>query len=266
MKNRIDQTFAALKKRGEKALIGYVTAGFPTKKTFEDLVPQLEKAGMDILEIGVPFSDPIADGPTIQKASQTALENGVTLQWTLAATKRLRTKVSMPFIFMSYCNPIYAMGVDAFFRAARDAGVDGLIIPDLIPEEAASYRTAAQKNGLCLIYLASQTTPPARLKTIGRDTRGFLYVVSLNGVTGARRELPKNLSAIVSRARRLSAAPVAVGFGISTPAQAAEAARHADGVIVGSALIKAIESSSRQSFKGALTFVASMKKELRHAS
>jgi tryptophan synthase alpha chain len=266
MSNRIDTVFSDLKRKNEKALIGYVTAGFPTLDAFEAVVPQLQQAGLDILEIGIPFSDPIADGPTIQKASQVALENGVTLAWTLAATRRLRAKTAIPFIYMSYCNPIYAMGVDAFFKAAKEAGVDGLIIPDLIPEEARDYSAAAEKHGIHLIYLASPTTPAARLKTIGRDTRGFLYVVSLTGVTGARAELPKQLSVFVKQARKASAAPIAVGFGISTPAQAREAAQFADGVIVGSALIKALESAPAQPFSEALSFVASLKKELINAS
>lgn len=258
MKNRIDAAFARLKRRNEKALIGYVTAGFPTKAGFETLIPKLETAGLDLLEIGVPFSDPIADGPTIQKASQAALDRGVTLDWVLAATRRLRAKVDLPFIYMSYCNPIYAMGIDHFFAAAKAAGVDGLIIPDMIPEEAGDYATAAQKHGLRLIYLASPTTPAVRLKQIGRATRGFLYVVSLTGVTGARRELPADLAGFVKKAKSVSASPVAVGFGISTPAQARQAAQHADGVIVGSALIKAIELSSAK----ALAFVAALKKAI----
>ena len=266
MSNRIDQTFARLKTRGEKALIGYVTAGFPTLEALEVLVPPLAEAGLDMLEIGIAFSDPIADGPTIQKASQTALDNGVTLEWTLAATRRLRAKVQIPFIYMSYCNPILSMGLDAFFAAAQAAGVDGLIVPDLIPEEAEHFSRAGQAHGVHLIYLASPTTPAARLKTIGRDTRGFLYVVSLTGVTGARRELPKNLSTFVRQAKAASVAPVAVGFGISTPDQAREAARHADGIIVGSALIKAIESGAGASYADAAAFVTSLKKELRHAS
>jgi tryptophan synthase alpha chain len=266
MKNRIDETFERLKERGDKALIGYVTAGFPTLDSFEAVVPKLQEAGMDILEIGIPFSDPIADGPTIQHASQVALENGVTLKWTLEATQRLRAKTTMPFIYMSYCNPIYAMGVEHFFQSAKEAGVDGVIIPDLIPEEAEIYSVAAEKHGIHLIYLASPTTPLDRLKTIGRDTRGFLYVVSLTGVTGARQELPKNLSVFVKQAKRVSQAPVAVGFGISTPEQAREAARFADGVIVGSALIKALHPSSAPTFSEALEFIASLKKELNHAS
>jgi len=264
--NRIDLAFKQLKNRREKALIGYVTAGYPTVNKFERLLPLLENAGLDLLEIGIPFSDPIADGPTIQKASQTALENGVTMAWTLAATRRLRAKMTIPFIYMTYCNPIYAMGVERFFKAAKASGVDGVIVPDLIPEEAALYRKAAEKNNIHLIYLASPTTPADRLKTIGQATRGFLYVVSLTGVTGARRQLPKNLSAFVGRARNASKAPVAVGFGISTPEQAREASRQSDGIIVGSALIKAIDESADSAFKKACTFVTALKKELRHAS
>src|ERR1035437_6410605 len=151
--NRIDQTFKSLKQVGQKALIGYVTAGFPTKAGLRTLVPLLETAGLDLLEIGVPFSDPIADGPTIQHSSQIALQNGVTLVWILQSVAKLRRQgVKLPIILMSYCNPIHAMGIEAFFKAARGAGVDGLIVPDLIPEESAPYTRSAARQGVALIF------------------------------------------------------------------------------------------------------------------
>jgi len=264
--NRIDETFKALKAKQDKALIGYLTAGYPDKKSFEALVPRLVEAGLDMLEIGIAFSDPIADGPVIQQASQKALDNGVTLDWTLQATARLRQTIKIPFIFMSYCNPIYAMGLETFFKRAKESGVDGLIVPDLIPDVAGPYEQAAQQHGIHLIYLASPTSPKARLVQIAKQTRGFLYVVSLTGVTGARADLPKDLGAFVVRARGTSRVPVAVGFGISTPAQAKAVGKLADGVIVGSALIKAVSASQAPHFSEAISFVTSLKKELRHAS
>jgi len=262
--NRIDQTFASLKERREKALIGYLTAGYPTAQTFEKLVPELVLAGLDILEIGIPFSDPIADGPVIQQASQKALDQGVTLNWIFETTRRLREKVSIPFIYMSYCNPIYAMGIDQFFARAQECGADGIIIPDLIPEVGEPYETAAAKHGIHLIYLAAPTTPTHRLSLIAKKTRGFLYVVSLTGVTGTRTELPKDLGPFISKVRRASRTPVAVGFGVSTPEHARTLAPLADGVIVGSALIKAVSDPDR--FADARSFISSLKKELVHAS
>jgi tryptophan synthase alpha chain len=262
--NRIAKTFLDLKAKGEKALIGYVTAGYPSKDGFETLIPKLVDAGLDMLEIGIPFSDPIADGPVIQKASQVALENGVTLDWAFGAAERLRNKLSIPFIFMSYSNPIYAMGVDAFFKRAKNVGVDGLIVPDLIPEVAPIFGQAATREGVDLIYLAAPTTPDARLKSIAAQTKGFLYIVSLTGVTGGRTELPKELNSFVQKARKVSPVPVAVGFGISSPELARHVGALGDGIIVGSALIQAIGHSS--DFSEAARFTASLKKELRHAS
>src|SRR5258708_7438611 len=170
--NAIDQTFARLKRSGKKALIGYVTAGFPTQAAFSNVVRRLEKAGLDLLEVGVPFSDPVADGATIQRASQKALQNGVTLEWILKTVKTLRRDVRLPIIFMSYSNPLLHMGLPHFFARAKAAGVDGVIIPDLIPEEGKPFERVASKCGIALIYLATPTTSPVRLKQIVRATPG----------------------------------------------------------------------------------------------
>src|SRR5205807_5156972 len=192
MPNRIDQTFAALQKARQKALIGYITAGFPTKPSFRPLAHMLEDSGADLLEVGIPFSDPIADGPTIQHASQIALENGVTLEWILKSVQQLRREgVKLPLVLMSYCNPIYAMGIDAFFRRAKASGVDGLIVPDLIPEEADPYARLSRTYGIDLIYLVAPTTPKPRIRMVAQKTHGFLYAVSLTGVTGVRKAMPK---------------------------------------------------------------------------
>jgi tryptophan synthase alpha chain len=259
--NRIDHTFARLKREGRKALIGYVTAGFPAKKGFVRLLLDLEAAGLDLLEIGVPFSDPIADGPVIQGASQKALANGVTLPWILDSVRTLRHSSVMPVILMSYANPILAYGLSRFFKDARAAGVDGVIVPDLIPEESGPFDRAARTTGVHLILLVTPTTPAARRRMIAGKTRGFLYAVSLTGVTGARQTLPTGLSAFIRSSKAACSKPVAVGFGISTPAQARQVASDADGIIIGSALIREIACSRRS----AVTFIRAIKGAL-HAA
>jgi tryptophan synthase alpha chain len=260
MLNRIDQTFSRLKKAKRKALIGYVTAGFPTKASFKTLIPLLEKSGADLLEVGVPFSDPIADGPTIQHSSQVALKNGVTLEWVLSSVRQLRREgVKLPLIFMSYCNPIHAMGIDAFFKQAKSCGVDGLIIPDMIPEEAEAYAQSSRKHGLDFIYLVAPTTPKSRIRLIANKTRGFLYAVSLTGVTGVRKALPAEVAGFLKSVKAVSRKPVAVGFGITSPKQAKSLSHYADGIIVGSELIRQIEKSRTSAFQGAAHFMNSLK-------
>jgi tryptophan synthase alpha chain len=271
--NRIDQTFKRLKKSGQKALIGYITAGHPDKRSFQTLVPVLEKSGVDLLEVGVPFSDPIADGPTIQQSSQAALAHGATLAWILSSISHLRRRgVQIPLILMSYCNPVHAMGIETFFRRARLAGVDGLIIPDLIPEEAGAYARAARRQGIALIFLVAPTTPKARLRMIAGRTSGFLYAVAVTGVTGARRSLPDHIAPFLRSVKRATAKPVAVGFGLSTARQVRDIAKDADGVIIGSALIREIAKSQHHSYRGAARFARSLaralnpKKDYSHAS
>jgi tryptophan synthase alpha chain len=260
VRNRIDHTFSRLKKSKGKALIAYVTAGFPTKASFPKLVHLVEDSGADLLEVGVPFSDPIADGPTIQHASQVALQNGVTLSWILKSVHHLRRQgVTLPLVFMSYCNPIHAMGLDAFFKRAKAVGVDGLIIPDLIPEEAGPYEHLARKNGIDLIYLVSPTTPRQRIGQVAQKTHGFLYAVSLTGVTGVRKAMPAEVAKYLKWVQSASHKPVAVGFGLTTPDQVRAISRHADGVIVGSALVRMIEKSKKTQFAGAARFIRSLK-------
>jgi tryptophan synthase alpha chain len=235
--SRIQRRFADLKAQGRKALIAYMTAGFPDAAKADAAFRDLEKGGADVIEIGVPFSDPIADGPTIQYSSQKALEKGVSLKGVLAWVAKLRKTSSTPIVLMGYLNPILRMGLAAFARAAAQAGVDGLIVPDTIPEETTALRAALAQKGIDLIHLVAPTTPPARLKKVAGLSKGFLYAVSLTGVTGARKDVPAGALAFVKAARRVSPVPVAVGFGISGPAQVKALKRHADGVIVGSAII-----------------------------
>lgn len=239
--NRIDRLFLDLKGQGRKALIAYVTGGYPTLSAMDKAVKDLVRGGADLIEIGVPFSDPIADGPTIQESSQKALDGGITPGALLDWVKRFRKSHETPVVLMTYMNPVASRGIDRFAREAQTAGVDGVIVPDLIIEEGRPLEEALARQGIHLIYLVAPTTPPARRAQIARRSRGFLYAVSLTGVTGARRALPKDVGAFLADVRRRSPVPVAVGFGISDPAQARHAAAEADGVIVGSALIQRLK-------------------------
>lgn len=239
--NRIDRQFETARAAGRPSLIVYLCAGDPDLAATERLVPALAAAGADIIELGVPFSDPLADGPTIQAAAERALRSGTTLAGILAMVGRLRAHgCEVPLVLMGYMNPIVRMGVDAFVARSAEVGVDGFIVPDLPLEEADPLGDAAAARGLALVLLAAPTTPPERLRRIGQKTRGFLYFVSITGVTGARAALPADLPTRLDAVRAASAAPVAIGFGISAPEQARALAEHADAVVVGSALVAEI--------------------------
>ena len=234
---RIGRRFEALRARGERALVTFITAGDPDLETSEALVLCMAEAGADLIEIGVPFSDPIAEGPTIQRASERSLAAGTSLRKILGLVGRLRTNVDVPLLLMGYANPLHAMGPTAFAEAAARVGVDGIIIPDLPPEEGEPFYRECRERGIDPVLLAAPTTTPERLRMLAERTRGFLYYVSLQGVTGARGELARDLEQRVGRVRGMADVPVCVGFGISTPAQAEEVGRWADGVVVGSALV-----------------------------
>jgi tryptophan synthase alpha chain len=241
---RIGERFAGLRARGERALVPFVTAGDPDLETTAALVRSMEEAGADLIELGVPFSDPIADGPTIQRASERALAAGTSLRRVLMLVKELRPRVDIPLLLMGYANPFYAMGAEGFADAAAAAGVDGVICPDLPPEEGEDLYGALESRGVDAVLLASPTTTDARLAMLARRTRGFLYYVPLTGVTGARREVAQGLAEGVARVRAHGDVPVCVGFGISRPEHAAEVGRFADGVVVGSALVERIERAA----------------------
>lgn len=238
--NRIDQKFRELKKQGCKAFIPYVTAGYPNLSVTEKLVLEFAQNDADIIEIGIPFSDPMADGPTIQQSSQQALDEGVTLNGIFDLVKKVRARNDVPLALMTYYNPVFHFGEEKFVKKARACGVDGLIIPDLPPEEARSLLKIARREKISLIFFLAPTTTEARMKKILKYAGGFVYFVSVAGVTGARRSLPAGLAAKVKKAKSFSRVPVCVGFGISTPEQARTLAAGADGVIVGSAIIKVI--------------------------
>ena len=238
--NRIASVFFS--KSGHKALIPYVTVGYPSIEATLKVVPLLAQNGADIVELGIPFSDPLADGVTIQRSSFHALNNGVTPQLCLEVAKKLREKVDIPLVFMTYYNPVFSYGLEEFSAACAGSGVDGLIIPDLPPEEGAGLEAISQKQNLDLIYLLSPTSTEERIRLVAERSRGFIYLVSVTGVTGARDRLPADLEVFVTRVKESATQPLCVGFGISTPAQAKRVARLADGVIVGSRIIQLMES------------------------
>ncbi len=262
---RIGDRFRALWAKGEGALLPFVTAGDPDLELTEALLLAFAKAGADGFEIGVPFSDPIADGPTIQRASTRALASHTSLRRVLELVKRVRPKLDVPLILMGYANPFFAMGEERFAAAAAEVGVDGVICPDLPPEEGELFYGALEARGVDGILLAAPTTSPERLEMLAKKTRGFLYYVALTGVTGARAAVAQDLRTGVSRARSFSDIPVCVGFGVSTPAQAHEIAGYADGVVVASAIIDRMEPvhDRHEKVEVASRFVGELKDALR---
>ena len=238
------QTTVALRARGRKALVAFLTAGYPHDDAFSDLVSAAVDAGCDVIEIGVPFSDPIADGPVIQAASNAALARGVTLRSTLHLIRRLSPHVPVPLVCMSYINPVLHMGLDAFAEAANAGGVCGLVLPDVSFEESGAFRPSLGARGLAYIDLVAPTSDDARMRAIAGASDGFVYLVSVTGVTGARSTLPSGVSELTDRVRAATETPVYVGFGVSTPDQAAAVARHADGVIIGSRLMSLAAESA----------------------
>jgi tryptophan synthase alpha chain len=223
---------------GHKALIAYVTVGYPSLDATLKVVPRLARSGADIVELGIPFSDPLADGITIQKASFQALQNGVTPETCLEVARQLREKTDLPLVFMTYYNPIFSYGLKEFVAECARSGIDGLIVPDLPPEEGVELQAITQAAGLDLIYLLAPNSSEERIRLVAKRSRGFIYLVSVTGVTGAREDLPPNLAAFVARVRKVTRQPLCVGFGISRPEQAKSIASLADGIIVGSRLIQ----------------------------
>ncbi|WP_282094670.1 tryptophan synthase subunit alpha [Epibacterium ulvae] len=238
---RIDAKFAELAKAGKKAFVTYVMAGDPSFETSLEIVCGLPKAGVDIIELGLPFTDPMADGETIQLAGQRALEQGMTLDRTLELARRFReTDNSTPIVMMGYYNPIYSRGVDKFLQDAKEAGIDGLIVVDLPPEEDSELCIPAQKAGLNFIRLATPTTDDARLPRVLQNTSGFVYYVSINGITGSAEAQAADVGPEVARIKAKTDLPVIVGFGIKTPERAETIASIADGAVVGSAIVSQI--------------------------
>ncbi|MBL7069153.1 MAG: tryptophan synthase subunit alpha [Candidatus Omnitrophica bacterium] len=258
--NRIDKRFKELRRKKKKAFIVYVTAGDPNAKATERIILELDRCGVDILELGIPFSDPIADGPTIQAASQRSLSNNINIGKILGLVGRVRRATDIPIALMTYYNPVYIYGIKDFVKDAKDAGVDGIIVPDLPPEEAEELISYSRRANFKNIFLLSPTSSRERIKFITKKSSGFIYYVSLTGVTGARESLPKDIANNVKMIKRMTDKPVCVGFGVSTPKQARSIARIADGVIVGSAVIKVIEKNlkKRDIHKKVARFITSL--------
>jgi tryptophan synthase alpha chain len=251
---------ASVFKPDYKALIAYLTVGYPDPETTEKAAIALASSGVDIIELGIPFSDPLADGTTIQRASHQALQNGITPQQCLTIARQIHRKIDTPLVFMTYYNPVYHFGLDAFCRHCADAGVSGLIVPDLPPEEGPELEAVAEKNKLDLIYLLAPTSNDERIRLVAAHSQGFIYLVSVTGVTGARDTLPENLGEFIGRVRKRTDKPLCVGFGISTAEQAQQLAEIADGVIVGSRIIQLIEADS--SLKELTDFAGQLRRAL----
>ncbi len=258
--SRIGPRFEELAREGRRALMMYVTIGHPHRDSALELVPAIVEAGADIIELGVPFSDPLADGATVQHATEVALRNGVNVRFCLETVRKLRAQgITVPFVFMGYYNPMLQYGLERFCADAHAAGVDGLIIPDLPPEESFELEAACKANDMDLVVMLAPTSTDERIREIAPRTSGFIYCVALTGTTGARSEVASNLPAFLERVRAATSTPLGVGFGISEPRHAQRVAEVADGVIVGSALLNVIERAAESGTDSVREFVASMR-------
>jgi len=238
---RIGRRFRELREQGKKAFIAFVTAGDPCLDQTVEYAWELEAGGVDVLELGVPFSDPLADGPVIQRASERALAAGTSLAGVLEAVRRIRSRSQLPILLFSYVNPLLRFGLERLAHAAEDAGVDGVLVTDLPPEEAGDWLAVAHPAGLDTVFLAAPTSPDGRLRRVAEASSGFVYAISRTGVTGERTAISEDAAPLVERLRSFAPEPVALGFGISTPEQVASAASVADGVVVGSGLVRFLE-------------------------
>ena len=263
--SRIAQKFAALSQAGELGIVAYITAGDPSLDATEKIVLAAAEAGADVIELGVPFSDPVADGPTIQRASERALAAGTTLAGVIDLVRRIRAKSEVPLVLFSYFNPMLQMGLAKFAQAAAEAGIDGVLATDLTPEEAADYRAALAARNLDAIFLVAPTTTDDRLKAIADASSGFLYLISRNGITGAQNDLPADLPALVRRVRKFTRLPIGVGFGISQPTHVTVLGGIADAAVVGSALMAEVEKapSPAAAAQAVAAKIASLKKAAR---
>jgi len=255
--SRIAAVFAQAK---HTALIPYITVGYPTVETTLKVVPLFASTGCDIIELGIPFSDPLADGATIQRASYEALRQGITPGVCFELAQELRRQVEIPLVFMTYYNPVLKFGLEQFCSKCAEVGVDGLIIPDLPPEEGGELEKSTKRHGLNLVYLLSPASTKERIKLVAGRASGFIYLVSLTGVTGARDKLPEELEGFVASVRKRTEKPLCVGFGVSTPEQARRVAKIADGVIVGSRIIQLLDED--KSLKNACSFIKCLREAL----
>lgn len=255
--NRIDRTFKELRKNGRKALIPYIMAGDPDLDATKRYIHDLESSGADIIELGVPFSDPLADGPTIQRAAERSLQKGTTLRKVLKLVKEIRKTSEIPLILMTYYNPIFKLGIESFITKAVKAGVDGVIIPDLIPDEANEFMKLSRQHNLDTIFLLAPTSTDERIRKVTKASTGFIYYVSITGITGAKLSMGSLMKNTLKTINATTRKPVAVGFGVSSAKEAASVARLADGVIIGSAIVKLIANG-----KSIRNFVRNIRKAI----
>ena len=241
---RIEAAFSKLQREGKPGFIPFITAGDPDLETTAGLLVELADCGASVIELGVPFSDPMADGPVIQRASERALKHGFGLKEIFATTARVRARIETPLVLFSYFNPLLQYGIDKLARDARDAGLDGILVTDLTPEESQEFAAALKLNDLDMIFLVAPTSTDERLRLISAHASGFVYAVSRAGVTGARENLSREAELLVTRVRKFSSLPVAVGFGISSAEQVAKTCMYADAAVVGSAIVAKIEKLS----------------------
>jgi len=263
---RISKCFESLRSKNEKALVAFLTAGDPDLASTKDLFKVVEENGADIIELGVPFSDPLADGPVIQAASQRSLKSGTTLKKIIQLVQDIRQTSQLPIVLMTSFNPVFVYGLDQFVNDAVQAGVDGVIVPDLPLEEAEDFNALADSKGLDMIFLLAPTSTPERVERTARQSKGFIYYISVTGVTGVRRSLSDGLKGKMKQVKQATSLPVLIGFGISEPEQAQQASKISDGVIVGSALVKIVaqykDAGERNARLGAL--VKEMKQALQN--
>ncbi len=262
---RLGAIFRSCREAKRCALIPFITAGDPSLEASLRIAQALEKAGADILELGIPFSDPVADGPVIQRASERALRQGVSLPDVLRLATEIRKTTRLGIVLFGYYNPILRYGLEKFAHDAAEAGADGVLVTDLIPEEAGEYRNVLRGAGLATVFLAAPTSPDVRLKAIAESSSGFIYTVSRTGVTGSRERVPVGARELVGRVRQFTKLPIALGFGISNAAHVNEVAEFADGAVVGTALVNAIDQAAREgedsAVRAAGEFVAALRAE-----
>lgn len=263
--NRIEKTFQELRSKNKKAFIPYIMAGDPSLEKTKELVHILAEHGADIIELGVPFTDPVADGPTIQRAAERALKNKVTLRKVISLVKELRMKTRIPLVLMTYYNPVFKYGEEQFMKDSMTAGVDGVIIPDLPPDEADDLIRFAQASGIATIFLLAPTSTHDRIKKVASSSKGFIYYVSMTGTTGASLSVDAAIEKAIVRIKKITSMPVAVGFGISTPEEAAQMSAVSDGVIVGSAIVKKIAQTQESDslYRNLTAFLDTMRNAIR---
>lgn len=256
--NKIEVLIKDMKKKGKRAFIPYIMAGDPDLEKTREALMLFERIGADIVELGVPFTDPLADGPTIQRASERALKNGITLRKVLEFVKEMRELTSIPIVLMTYYNPVFKYGEERFVKEAVKYGVDGIIVPDLPPDEAKDLIRLSRRHGLATIFLLAPTSTEERIRKVVKASRGFIYYVSITGITGARLEVDKSLDDSIKRIRTLTDKPVCIGFGVSNPEEASRMSAIADGVIVGSAIVRVLNESP----EGFEDFVIALRKAI----